>query len=80
MPWTEEPGVHGVAKSRTRLNDLTFTVKVVPGFLVLLLIALSAFMGEFGVIKNLCYHHTAFQTISLTMKFNLSFGVPFALT
>ena len=55
-------------------------MKVVPGFLVLLLIALSAFMGEFGVIKNLCYHHTAFQTISLTMKFNLSFGVPFALT
>ena len=28
IPWTEEPGrlhaVHGVAKSRTRLNDFTF--------------------------------------------------------
>ena len=27
IPWTEEPGratVHGVAKSRTRLSDLTF--------------------------------------------------------
>ena len=27
-PWTEEPGratVHGVAKSRTRLSDFTFT-------------------------------------------------------
>ena len=29
IPWTEEPGrphaVHGVSKSRTRLNDFTFT-------------------------------------------------------
>ena len=28
IPWTEEPGratVHGVATSRTRLNDFTFT-------------------------------------------------------
>ena len=29
IPWTEEPGrlhaVHGVAKSRTRLNEFTFT-------------------------------------------------------
>ena len=25
IPWTEEPGVHGVAKSWTRLNDFTFT-------------------------------------------------------
>ena len=28
MPWTEEPwwaAVHGVAKSRTRLSDFTFT-------------------------------------------------------
>ena len=29
IPWTEEPGrlqsVHGVAKSRTRLGDFTFT-------------------------------------------------------
>ena len=28
IPWTEEPGghtVHGVAKSRTRLNDFTLT-------------------------------------------------------
>ena len=29
VPWTEEPGrlhaVHGVVKSRTRLNDFTFT-------------------------------------------------------
>ena len=25
IPWMEEPGVHGVAKSRTRLNDFTFT-------------------------------------------------------
>ena len=28
IPWTEEPGrlrVHGVAKSRTRLSDFTFT-------------------------------------------------------
>ena len=23
-PWTEEPGVHAVAKSRTRLSDFTF--------------------------------------------------------
>ena len=23
IPWTEEPGVHGVAKSRTRLSDFT---------------------------------------------------------
>ena len=30
IPWTEEPGrlVCGVAKSRTRLNDFTFTFKV----------------------------------------------------
>ena len=29
IPWTEEPGraaVHGVAKSRTRLSDFTFTL------------------------------------------------------
>ena len=25
IPWTEEPGSHGVAKSRTRLSDFTFT-------------------------------------------------------
>ena len=27
IPWTEEPGrlLHGVARSRTRLSDLTFT-------------------------------------------------------
>ena len=25
IPWTEEPGVHGVVKSRTRLSDFTFT-------------------------------------------------------
>ena len=26
IPWTEEPGgLHGVAKSRTRLSDFTFT-------------------------------------------------------
>ena len=25
IPWTEEPAVHGVAKSRTRLKDFTFT-------------------------------------------------------
>ena len=25
IPWTEEPGVHGVAKSRTRLSNFTFT-------------------------------------------------------
>ena len=25
IPWTEEPGVHGVAKSGTRLRDFTFT-------------------------------------------------------
>ena len=24
IPWTEEPGGHGVAKSRTRLSDFTF--------------------------------------------------------
>ena len=31
IPWREEPGglqVHGVAKSRTQLNDFTFTFKV----------------------------------------------------
>ena len=26
IPWTEEPGVHGVAKSRTRLSNFTFTL------------------------------------------------------
>ena len=25
IPWTEEPAAHGVAKSRTRLGDFTFT-------------------------------------------------------
>ena len=25
IPWTEEPTVHRVAKSRTRLSDFTFT-------------------------------------------------------
>ena len=25
IPWTEEPAVHGVTKSRTRLSDFTFT-------------------------------------------------------
>ena len=25
IPWAEEPAVHGVAKSRTRLSDFTFT-------------------------------------------------------
>ena len=25
IPWTEEPAVHGVAKSQTRLSDFTFT-------------------------------------------------------
>ena len=25
IPWMEEPGVHGFAKSRTRLSDFTFT-------------------------------------------------------
>jgi len=29
IPWTEEPGVHGVAKSRTRLNDFTFTLSII---------------------------------------------------
>ena len=24
IPWTEEPGIHGVAKSRTQLSDFTF--------------------------------------------------------
>ena len=32
IPWTEEPGrlhaVHGVAKSRTRLSNFTFTFQV----------------------------------------------------
>ena len=30
IPWTEEPGrlVHGVAKSRTRLRDSTFTITI----------------------------------------------------
>ena len=31
IPWIEEPGrlhtVHGVAKSRTRLSDITFTLQ-----------------------------------------------------
>ena len=27
IPWTHEPGVHGVAKSRTRLSDFTFTLQ-----------------------------------------------------
>ena len=26
IPWTEELGVHGVSKSRTRLSDFTFTL------------------------------------------------------
>ena len=26
IPWTEEPTVHGVAKSQTRLSDFTFTL------------------------------------------------------
>ena len=26
IPWMEEPTVHGVAKSRTRLSDFTYTV------------------------------------------------------
>ena len=25
IPWMEEPAVHGVAKSQTRLSDFTFT-------------------------------------------------------
>ena len=25
IPWTEEPGIHGVTKSQTRLSDFTFT-------------------------------------------------------
>ena len=25
IPWTEEPGIHGVAKSWTGLSDFTFT-------------------------------------------------------
>ena len=25
IPWTEEPAVHGVVKSQTRLRDFTFT-------------------------------------------------------
>ena len=25
IPWMEEPGVHGVAKSRTHLSDFTFS-------------------------------------------------------
>ena len=25
IPWIEEPSVHGVTKSRTRLSDFTFT-------------------------------------------------------
>ena len=25
IPWMEEPGVHGVAKSQTQLSDFTFT-------------------------------------------------------
>ena len=25
IPWTEEPGVHGVTTSQTRLSDFTFT-------------------------------------------------------
>ena len=29
IPWTEEPGVHGVTKSRTRLSDFTFTFTLV---------------------------------------------------
>jgi len=30
IPWTEEPGVHGVAKSRTRLSDFT-SLHFIPG-------------------------------------------------
>ena len=26
IPWMEEPGVHGVAKSRTLLSNFTFTL------------------------------------------------------
>ena len=31
-PWTEEPGVHGVTKSPTRLSDFTFTSRNVNNF------------------------------------------------
>ena len=42
IPWTEEPGVPGVAKSRTRLSDFTFTFNT----------SLWASVG-FSVVKNL---------------------------
>ena len=29
-PWTEKPGVHGVARSRTRLSDFTFSFFLKP--------------------------------------------------
>ena len=29
IPWTEEPTVHGAAKSRTQLSDFTFTYEVI---------------------------------------------------
>ena len=29
IPWTEEPTVHGAAKSRTQLSDFTFTYYVI---------------------------------------------------
>ena len=28
IPWTEEPAVHGVTRSRTRLSDFTFTFHI----------------------------------------------------
>ena len=41
IPWTEEPGglptVHGVAKSRTRLSDFTFTFFFLSLFCLIIL-------------------------------------------
>ena len=45
IPWMEEPGVHGVAKSQTRLSNFTFTFSVPLGVGHSILTAFSLIMS-----------------------------------
>ena len=47
IPWTEEPGVHRVAKSQTRLSDFTFIRALSPAISLLLFVKGCQYTGAF---------------------------------
>ena len=46
IPWTEEPGVHGVAKSQTQLSNFTFRASFFSCF----------YLANILLLHNLSFH------------------------